>query len=117
MSVLNTTQQFILQTCLATSLILTALSIRDRLDCCVNEAGCATGDFQCCSEAKCDDMQIGDFVTVLAYIQNVFAPLNSLRMVYNQMIMATVDLTSLSELLGRVNYTVPPFSWLAYVLT
>lgn len=99
MSVLNATQQFILQACLATSLILTAISIRDRLNCCEDE-GCFNGDFECCSQASCQGMQIGDFVAVLVYIQNVFTPLHSLRMVYNQMIMATVDLTSLLELLG-----------------
>jgi len=48
-------------------------------------------------------MHVGDFVAVLAYIQNLFAPLNSLRIVYNQIIMSVVDLSNLLELLGKAS--------------
>lgn len=80
MSLLNIVQQAIFCSCLATSLALTMIAIRDW-----------------------KGMHVGDFVAVLAYIQNLFAPLNSLRIVYNQIIMSVVDLSNLLELLGKAS--------------
>lgn len=46
-------------------------------------------------------MQVGDFVAVLTYTLSLFAPLNFLGSVYNSIIMAMVDLGSMSELLAE----------------
>lgn len=46
-------------------------------------------------------MQVGDFVAVLTYTMQLFQPLNFLGSVYNAIIMAIVDLSSLSELLAE----------------
>jgi len=46
-------------------------------------------------------MDIGDFVSVLTYTIQLFMPLNFLGSVYNAIVMATVDLTNLSELLAE----------------
>jgi ABC-type multidrug transport system fused ATPase/permease subunit len=46
-------------------------------------------------------MQMGDFVAVLSYVMNLFAPLNFLGSVYNAVVMAVIDLTNLSELLAE----------------
>ena len=73
------------------------------MECCADE-GCSSGDFECfadTSQSTCPGLDIGDFVAVLAYILNVFQPLNNLRMIYNQAMMALVDLTNWSELLAE----------------
>jgi ABC-type transport system involved in Fe-S cluster assembly fused permease/ATPase subunit len=77
LSFLNISQQLLLQACLATSLILSTIAIRE------------------------GHMQIGDFVSVLTYTLNLFMPLNFLGSVYNAIVMAMVDLTNLSELLAE----------------
>lgn len=77
LSSLNISQQFLLQACLATSLSLATLAIRDGA------------------------MEIGDFVAVLSYTLSLFMPLNFLGSVYNAIVMAMVDLTNLSELLAE----------------
>mmetsp|Transcript_19723 Transcript_19723/g.29271 ORF Transcript_19723/g.29271 Transcript_19723/m.29271 type:complete len:704 (+) Transcript_19723:759-2870(+) len=103
LSMLNLSQRFLLQSCLATSLILTTLAIRNRTDCCIDN-GCTDGDFSssdCCSKEICPGMEIGDFVAVLTYTINLFTPLNFLGSVYNAIVMAIVDLTNLSELLAE----------------
>lgn len=46
-------------------------------------------------------MQVGDFVTVLTYVIQLFAPLNFLGSIYNAVVMAMVDLNNLSELLAE----------------
>ena len=43
--------------------------------------------------------QVGDFVSVLAYISQLFAPLSFLGTIYGVIIQAMVDMTNLSELL------------------
>jgi ABC-type multidrug transport system fused ATPase/permease subunit len=62
LSMLNILQRFLLQACLATSLSLTALSIKDRMDCCIAN-GCSDGISECCSNLSnlCSGMEIGDF--------------------------------------------------------
>jgi len=103
LSFLNISQQVMLQFCLATSLILAAYGIRDRLNCCVDN-GCETGNSECCSEISqsvCPGLELGDFVSVLSYTINLFIPLNFLGSVYNAIVMSVVDLTHLSELLAE----------------
>jgi ABC-type multidrug transport system fused ATPase/permease subunit len=46
-------------------------------------------------------MQVGDFVAVLTYVNQLFQPLNFLGSVYNAIVMAIIDLTNLSELLAE----------------
>jgi ABC-type multidrug transport system fused ATPase/permease subunit len=46
-------------------------------------------------------MQVGDFVAVLTYTMQLFAPLNFLGSVYNAVVMAVIDLSNLSELLAE----------------
>lgn len=46
-------------------------------------------------------MQVGDFVAVLTYTLNLFAPLNFLGSVYNAIVMAVIDLGNMSELLAE----------------
>jgi ABC-type transport system involved in Fe-S cluster assembly fused permease/ATPase subunit len=46
-------------------------------------------------------MQVGDFVAVLSYTMNLFAPLNFLGSIYNAVVMAVIDLTNMSELLAE----------------
>ena len=77
LSVLNISQQFVLNTCLATSLVLGA-------------AGYKQGN-----------LNVGDFVAINVWIVQLFTPLNFLGTVYNALITAWVDLTNLSELLGQ----------------
>jgi hypothetical protein len=77
LSLLNISQQIILKACLATALTLAVLAIRD------------------------GRMQVGDFVAVLTYTLNLFAPLNFLGSVYNAIVMATIDLSNMSELLAE----------------
>mmetsp|Transcript_21340 Transcript_21340/g.42805 ORF Transcript_21340/g.42805 Transcript_21340/m.42805 type:complete len:925 (-) Transcript_21340:114-2888(-) len=102
LSFLNISQQMMLQGCLATSLSLAVISIRDRQNCCIS-AGCTDGNSDCCSElsAICPGLEIGDFVAVLTYTINLFMPLNYLGSVYNMIVMSMVDLANLSELLAE----------------
>jgi ATP-binding cassette, subfamily B, heavy metal transporter len=46
-------------------------------------------------------VQVGDFVAVLTYTLSLFTPLNFLGSVYNSIVMAMVDLGSMSELLAE----------------
>jgi ATP-binding cassette, subfamily B, heavy metal transporter len=83
LSFLNITQQALLQACLATSLLLSVISIQQRMDCCI-ASGCEDGNSVCCSEVKnCTGMEVGDFITVLSYTLNLFMPLNFLGSIYN----------------------------------
>jgi len=102
LSALNLAQRILLQACLATSLSLTTIAIRDRMNCCIDN-GCIDGNSECCSNlsGSCPGMEIGDFVAVLTYTLNLFTPLNFLGSVYNAIVMAIVDLTNLSELLAE----------------
>lgn len=102
LSVLNISQQVLLQACLATSLSLSIISIRDRMNCCIS-SGCEDGNSECCSNMQtCSGLEVGDFVSVLTYTLNLFMPLNFLGSVYGMIVMAMVDLTNLSELLAEV---------------
>lgn len=104
LSFLNISQQLLLKACLAAALSLAALGIKKRVDCCVAVVGCDSGVSQCCqdvSTAVCPGMQVGDFVAVLTYTLNLFAPLNFLGSIYNAVVMAVIDLTNLSELLAE----------------
>lgn len=104
LSLLNITQMILMQTCLATALVLSAYGIKSRFECC-NDNGCAGGDnlVECCSKlgGTCGGLEIGDFVAVLTYTLNLFGPLNFLGSVYNAVVMAMVDLRNLSELLAE----------------
>lgn len=84
LSFLNISQQMLLQGCLATSLSLAVISIRNRMNCC-EAAGCADGNSECCSALTdiCPGLEVGDFVSVLTYTLNLFMPLNFLGSVYN----------------------------------
>lgn len=104
LSMLNISQQVILKACLATALSLAAIGIQKRIDCCVETMGCDSGVSECClniSQKVCPGMQVGDFVAVLTYTLSLFAPLNFLGSVYNSIVMAMVDLGSMSELLAE----------------
>jgi len=104
LSFLNVSQQVLLKTCLAVALSLSALGIQKRIDCCVDDMGCESGISECCldvSGSQCPGMQVGDFVTVLTYTTQLFQPLNFLGSVYNSIVMAVIDLTSMSELLAE----------------
>jgi ATP-binding cassette, subfamily B, heavy metal transporter len=46
-------------------------------------------------------VQVGDFVAVLTYTINLFAPLNFLGSIYNAIVMAVIDLSNMSELLAE----------------
>lgn len=106
LSFLNISQVVLMQSCLATALVLAAAGIRRRIECCV-ENGCPEdymlGNSKCCSDLSsvCTGMEIGDFVAVLTYTVNLFMPLNFLGTVYNAIVMAMVDLRNLSELLAE----------------
>jgi ABC-type transport system involved in Fe-S cluster assembly fused permease/ATPase subunit len=103
LSFLNISQQFILQLCLAVALSLSALGIKQRLDCCV-DLGCDAGVSDCCQaidNATCPGMEVGDFVAVLSYTIQLFSPLNFLGSVYNAIVMAVIDLSNLSMLLAQ----------------
>lgn len=102
LSTLNISQQFLLQACLATSLSIATVEIRNRTNCCLAN-GCLDGNSECCSALDniCSGMEIGDFVAVLTYTINLFVPLNFLGSVYNAIVMAFVDLANLSELLAE----------------
>lgn len=104
LSILNISQQAIVKGCLAIALSLAAYGIRQRIDCCVQVIGCNAGVSDCCrsvSIKQCPGMQVGDFVAVLTYTLNLFAPLNFLGTVYNAVVMAIIDLTNMSELLAE----------------
>jgi ATP-binding cassette, subfamily B, heavy metal transporter len=103
LSFLNISQQLILQLCLATALSLSALGIKQRLDCCIAH-GCEAGVSDCCQaidNKTCPGMAVGDFVSVLSYTIQLFGPLNFLGSVYNTIVMSVIDLGNLSELLAQ----------------
>jgi ABC-type transport system involved in Fe-S cluster assembly fused permease/ATPase subunit len=103
LSFLNITQKFILQVCLALSLSLATVGIRQRIDCCMAQ-GCDSGISECCQaidKQTCPGMDVGDFVAVFTYTIQLFQPLNFLGTVYNAIVMAIVDLTNLSQLLAQ----------------
>ena len=75
-SALHIGQQLIFQACLVHTLIVSAMRITD------------------------GNMNVGAFVTVLAFIMNLFQPLNYLARVYSQIVTAGIDLQNLSELLA-----------------
>ena len=103
LSFLNISQQMLLQGCLATSLSLAVISIRNKENCCLAN-GCEVGNSECCSSLTevCPGLEVGDFVSVLTYTLNLFMPLNFLGSVYNMIVMAMVDLANLSELLAEL---------------
>lgn len=103
LSFLNISQRLILQLCLAVALGLSVMGIQKRSDCCYHH-GCESAISDCCqaiSQDICPGMQVGDFVAVLTYVAQLFAPLNFLGSVYNAVVMAIIDLTNLSELLAE----------------
>jgi len=103
LSFLNITQKIILQICLALSLSLATVAIRQRIDCCIAH-GCESGVSECCQaidQYTCPGMEVGDFVAVFTYTVQLFQPLNFLGTVYNAIVMAIVDLTNLSQLLAQ----------------
>ena len=86
---------------MAMALGLTAMGIKQRLDCCVETMGCESGVSECCQSIDaqvCPGMQVGDFVAVLSYIVSLFAPLNFLGSMYNAVLMGVIDLGTLSEI-------------------
>lgn len=104
LTLLNVTQTILMQTCLATALVLSAYGIKKRLDCCESNGCDKSNLLECCSENdfyQCTGMDVGDFVAVLSYTLNLFGPLNFLGSVYNAVVMALVDLRHLSELLAE----------------
>eukprot|EP00934_Nitzschia_sp_Nitz4_P006038 Nitzschia sp. Nitz4//scaffold217_size45653//13984//17003//NITZ4_007221-RA/size45653-augustus-gene-0.9-mRNA-1//-1//CDS//3329542228//6028//frame0 len=104
LSFLNVSQRLLFQMCLAVALSLAAMGIKKRVDCCVEVGGCDSGISDCCQAIDtqtCPGMEVGDFVAVLAYVINLFTPLNFLGTVYNAIVMAIIDLTNLSELLAE----------------
>ena len=103
LSFLNISQKLILQICLALSLSLATMGIKQRIDCCIDN-GCDSGVSECCQaidKKTCPGMEVGDFVAVLSYTMQLFQPLNFLGSVYNAIVMAIVDLTNLSQLLAQ----------------
>lgn len=103
LSFLNISQMLLMQTCLATALVLSTYGIKDRFNCCLNN-GCVQNELISCCSTKgdvCGGLEVGDFVTVLTYTLNLFGPLNFLGSVYNAIVMAMVDLRNLSELLAE----------------
>lgn len=99
LSTLNVSQQVMVQACLATCLSLAVVSIRNRIGCCI-DYGCDMGNSDCCSNSQvCSGLEMGDFIAVLTYTMNLFAPLNYLGSIYNSIVMSMIDLANLSELL------------------
>lgn len=99
-SLLNVLQSLLFQACLFSSLSLTAIDIKGKMDCCIQN-GCEAGNSTCCSTiSNCPGMNVGDFVAVLAYVMQLFVPLNFLGGIYQAIIMATVDLSNLLDILG-----------------
>jgi ATP-binding cassette subfamily B protein len=76
-SALHIGQQLIFQACLVHTLIESSLKISK------------------------GSMDVGAFVTVLAFIMNLFQPLNYLARVYSQIVTSGIDLQNLSELLAQ----------------
>eukprot|EP00586_Coscinodiscus_wailesii_P002816 CAMPEP_0172480666 /NCGR_PEP_ID=MMETSP1066-20121228/5989_1 /TAXON_ID=671091 /ORGANISM="Coscinodiscus wailesii, Strain CCMP2513" /LENGTH=926 /DNA_ID=CAMNT_0013242199 /DNA_START=98 /DNA_END=2878 /DNA_ORIENTATION=- len=105
LSLLNILQRVLSQACLGTALALTAFSIKQRFDCCLASTSCSEDDIMtCCADvpqSTCPGMQIGDFVAVMSYTVTLFQPLNFLGSVYNAIVMAIIDLNSMSELLAE----------------
>lgn len=65
LSLLNISQQILLQSCMATALSLAAYGIRQRLQCCVETVGCDSALSDCCRAVDldvCPGMEMGDFV-------------------------------------------------------
>jgi len=77
LSLLNISQQLIVQATVLGGLALSALSV------------------------KSGDIDVGAFVAVNSYMVNLFTPLNFLGTVYNAIITALVDIRNLSELLAE----------------
>jgi len=75
LSFLNSAQSFIVQLCTGASLCITAHEV-------IN-----------------GQLEVGQFVAVLAYIGNLFAPLSFLGSVYNAVIQSLVDMANLNDLL------------------
>jgi len=98
LSFLNVSQQVLLQTCLATGLCLAVISIQNRVNCCADLGM----DPEACPADLCPGLAVGDFVSVLTYIFNLFQPLNFLGSVYSAVVMAFIDLSNLSELLAEL---------------
>jgi len=99
-SLLNVLQSLLFQACLFTSLSLTAIDIKGKIDCCVQN-GCDALNSTCCATiSNCPGMSVGDFVAVLAYVMQLFVPLNFLGGIYQAIIMATVDLSNLLDILA-----------------
>lgn len=104
LSLLNISQQIILKLCLASSLILATKAIQTKVNCCTTIGQCDNGISDCCQQSLvCSNvgMFIGDYVAVLTYTLQLFTPLNFLGSVYNSIVMAMIDLTSMSELLSE----------------
>ncbi len=99
LTLLNVSQQLLLQACLATSLSLAAISIQQRMDCCIS-SGCESSNSECCWDSKvCTGLEVGDFVTVLTYVLSLFMPLNFLGTIYGMIVTSLIDLANLSEIL------------------
>lgn len=83
LSTLNISQKLLLQACMATALSIVVLSVRNRANCCIAN-GCDGGETECCENLSqvCTGMEIGDFVSVLTYTLQLFAPLGFLGSVY-----------------------------------
>ena len=77
LSLLNISQQVILNACLAFALVLSAGAYHQ------------------------GKMNVGDFVAVNVWVVQLFTPLNFLGTVYNAIVTAWVDLLNLSQLLGQ----------------
>jgi len=107
LSFLNISQKLIMQSCMATSLSLAVYGIMKRSDCCTSDINnCESAISDCCREIsvdQCPGMEVGDFVAVLTYTLNLFQPLNFLGSVYNAVVMALVDLSSLAELMAEAS--------------
>lgn len=100
---LNLTQTLLMQSCLATALVFASLGIKEKYTCCLDNGCDMDGLVTCCADigSSCSGMDIGDFVAVLTYTLNLFAPLTFLGSVYNAIVMAMIDLRNLSELLAE----------------
>lgn len=105
LSFLNISQQVLLKACLASALSLTAWGIKKRVDCCESVGGCESGISQCClaiGSNVCPGMEVGDFVAVLTYTLNLFAPLNFLGSIYNAIVMVSIGSPHLSSSLSNL---------------
>eukprot|EP00948_MAST-09A_sp_MAST-9A-sp1_P003704 g3704.t1 len=81
LSLLNASQQFVCQACLAIALILEARVL-------IGSNGLT-------------DLRIGDFMAVNVYIAQLYAPLNFLGTIYAMIVQAFIDLEKLSNLLAE----------------